>query len=212
MCYDEKPVEIYTLKEGYNVFLNCFESHKERINFVAHHGRVFDYFHLLGYFARLKNITETFIDTRPLFKDLFPGNNKFSLCYLQEIIIDKTFVAHNEMNDCLALKSVVNVVIKEKADLRSLASTFYSIEEKYKRRAASRKNLKSLHSLISRGAITRSMACRCAAFRFTVEHLRRAHAEGGTAHAAAVLADSVPGGALSKAASVVKKISKAFSD
>ena len=98
------------------MLLNFLDSHKKWIKLVGCNVGVYDYFYLrqaadaLGYFAKLNNVTESFIDTLLIFKAVLLDKNKLSLCYLHETLIGKTFDAYNATFDCLASKSVVNVV------------------------------------------------------------------------------------------------------
>ena len=67
---------------------------------------------------------EGFLNTLPLFRNLFPEKHSHSHEKLYEDIVSKTYVAHNSMEDTIALSAILKKKKKERNDEDGIQSIF----------------------------------------------------------------------------------------
>ena len=180
-----KLVDAVEVNVGLNRFGLWLKELSGRVVLVGHNVRAFDVKQFWNNVKKwhlqdlLCSCIESFVDTLPLFRNLSPDKHSHSQEKLYEDIACKTYVAHNLMEDVIALSAILKKVNVTKTMLQPY-SFLLSWVEQYTRFLSDKKlNLVTLQHLLTCGVISKGISEKIAKSGLLYQHLRLAYERNG---------------------------------
>lgn len=218
LLYKSRPVKALTLRECLVDFINYLKSFNRKVVLAAHNGKVFDARILLkafleaDLFNELQSIVIGFIDTLPMFKQMFPERKSYKQEELVRDCLKKSYDAHNGLED---VKSLKDLLLHLKPPHSTLASHTFTVDfvcqslERHKRITA---NFPSFTSLVSKKVLSKSMAQKIAGSGLNLQQIRLIHARGGYDGLSDVLSAKEGGSSGRCCVTASKKVLRTLSD
>ena len=144
---------------------------------VGHNVRAFDMKHFWNNVKKwhLENLfcscTEGFVDTLPLLRNLFPEKPSHSQEELCKDIVSKTYVAHNSMEDVIALSAILKKVNAAKVMLQPYSFSLSWVEQYTKFLSDKKLNLATLQHLLTCGVTSKGISEKIAKSGLCYQHL-----------------------------------------
>ena len=152
---------------------------------VAHNCYLFDSRRLVNYFKKhsldreLKQLVKGFIDTLPMFKEVYPGMASYKQEELVLKILKEPYRAHDGLADVQSLqKLVVTVGLKDK-QLLNYSFTLESLLDYMEYAKKGKENTESLKPLVNSRHLSSGMAETIGKSGLNFDHLRQAFVTGG---------------------------------
>ena len=186
MYHHDAEVPAVGIKEGLHRFLNFLNKPDKQLTLVGHNIKVFDIPVLLNALGNC-NLVEDFVqsnvtgilDTLPLFKVTHPGLHSYSQTHLYSLILEESFLAHNAIEDVVALSRLlthtaptVAVKLQHTYTLKSTYARFLHLQDMQNR-------LTTLTPLLDEKAITKRTAGALASSGLNMQHLRLSYSRSG---------------------------------
>ena len=185
LLYKSKLVNAITLTECLKDFITFLKSLKSKIILVAHNGKVFDSRILVkaiiakNMLSELQSVLTGFIDTLPMLKKLLPDRNSYKQEELVKGCLNKTYDAHNGLED---VKSLRDLLVHLKPQNAVLASHSFHVEyvcESIQHHARMTTNFPSFKDLVSKKVLSKAMPQKIADSGLNLQQIRLIHARGG---------------------------------
>ncbi len=158
-------------------------------NLVGHNIRSFDNRILLlhlqdnGLCSAMEAKVSSFMDTLPLFRELYPARRERKQSYKQEHLVKDilklSYDAHNALGDVTSLKQLCENANIPETLMQKHTMTFSSTLEVIQHKSKSRERRSSLQPLVSNKVLTDGMAMKIASSGLCWDHLKLAYRRDG---------------------------------
>lgn len=218
LLYKSRPVKALTLTESLKEFLEFLKSLQSKVTLIAHNGKVFDSRILIralsaaNLLSELQTVVIGFIDTLPMFKQLLPGQKSYKQEELVKDCLNKSYDAHNGLEDVKSLRDLLNHL---KPDNSVLSSHSFNVEfvcQSLQHHARMTANFPSFQALVSKKVLSKSMAHRIAGLGLNLQQIGLIHARGGYDGLRVVLSAKQSGSNSQCRVTASKKILRTLSD
>ena len=185
LLYKSKLVKAITLTECLQDFITFLKSLKKKVILVAHNGKVFDSRILVkaiianNMLGELQSVLTGFIDTLPMLKKLLPDRSSYKQEELVRGCLNKTYDAHNGLED---VKSLRDLLLHLKPQNSVLCSNSFCVEfvcESLQHHARMTTNFPSFKDMVSKKVLSKAMAQKIAGSGLNLQQIRLIHARGG---------------------------------
>ena len=185
LLYKSKLVKSITLAECLQDFITYLKSFKSKIILIAHNGKVFDSRILVkaiianNMLSELQSVLTGFIDTLPMVKTLLPDRSSYKQEELVRGCLNKTYDAHNGLEDVKSLRDLLLHLKPQKSvlSLHSFHVDFVCASLQHHARMTT--NFPSFKDMVSKKVLSKAMAQKIAGSGLNLQQLRLIHARGG---------------------------------
>ncbi|XP_062576921.1 uncharacterized protein LOC134267321 isoform X2 [Saccostrea cucullata] len=178
------PVTSVSLQLALASFLAWLDDQKPCI-FVGHNFLRFDLprvlrnFEICHFLHALEPVVLGVVDTLLLFREVYPGLEKYSQEFLVTYFLNENYAAHNAEDDVLVLQKLVQHVKPCTEVLVRHSSSMHTLVEKYLFDKIVDKNLNTLLVLCNDKILSKQMCKKIAESGLNLGHLKLAHTRGG---------------------------------
>ena len=210
LYHDGKAVNTISIKETLTEFINFLKTFPNPV-FIGHNIKAFDLIFLYNNLVKYElwetfvSIVVGFVDTLLIFKKEFPKRKSYKQEVLLSELMDKTYSAHNVLNDVKALQELLELVKSTlPKNIFNLSMIVNSVNAE-----TQKATLKPVEDC---KAISKTMACKIAKNGLNYNHLKIAFERNGFDGLVVVLREKVNGIArVTKQGKIIQKIYQHFS-
>jgi hypothetical protein len=177
MTVDGKDVEPDTIHTATDKFLKWLEKY-QKVVLIAHNGRRFDFpvfisaLKSTNNFQKFCNIFVGCIDSLPVFRKVFAGQNSYKQEDLVKSILNASYNAHNALEDVKSLGWLFQHAKMNVKDLLRFSFPPIAVKQQMVFNLEKSKNITSLHPLVAAGVMKTATAENIAGSGLCLQHLR----------------------------------------